>query len=1200
MSEKIVFYKKLTVVLVLLGLVLCTPVLHAASDTDAAGHQSIEELRQGQQEDLARLKSYYDDLARKLCPRLKNGQIDTSSPEYQSLEKDYRQDHQKLREVYLKKDPRLADFQAGNDIPGIKSSGSRPKDVRADVDWTAETPEALEAKRRQWEQRGDVVVEEGHKIVNQTTDETLWKPGSEPGSDALVHDGDAHGTQGGREAVTRKKTPEGHDISGDGIRDAEGAALDHEKKYLDAKERNNLKDQAKTAVKSADDTGRKSDVVDQARELKNYGDEITSGISHLGEDSDQRADKVKEFQKKLDSEMDASTAEGRKKGQQTDSLRKKIADSARKAENTGDPAWDEARRNANYGDQDTTSEAIENRRNDVAESNQRTRDEIARRKAGTDPGRPDADTADAAKKTQTSDSPHTKRVLPPEPPALIKKTIPDPDGVDSAGRKQAADDAARTRDKSGSQDAAGSPPGKSKAGQAADGFNTADDLIQAIETGTTYVEGIQEGDAGKAMSPVVGQDTAKRVKMENAQKWADLEGKADEAKKTEVSSELEAKLRRMGASADEARSARDKWDKGDVKGFRDDVAKIKARGQKDQAPRGLAPADSIEEEDGALDRLKEGGKQAGRYVDSFYGGINDRTQQSVENRDELNNVQDNIQGGIQDEIDNELIKKMMRKGVPYQEARDALEQKRSGDSRAWNQLRDNLPGRGDPSAKHDGEGLSADGKTQSYETGDLTEDWKDNALKEAEQKGNTILKPIDMIAEWQEANHLEEMRENKRAAEFYKAMRKWGAGKEEALKAARAFAETGDRTKSGNIYQKYLKENLEKQKVAERPNEKQDAAGNWVCKNGYHRVNGKCVPEPEPECRSDAQCQAGYVCKQGKCVSPFDSGYDDYEKTLAQRTGDRDQDRADQIAADQSSAPKPKGYTSKDLSSDLDTAQNDLDGRCQSDSQCPPGYVCSNGSCVDPFQTGQPADSGADPSPASGGDPAGDPMHPPDPAAAPGTGPDPAEPAAPASSAQSLAVNASVTDEKADSIQYAVAASVTGVTRPVSLQLSLQNAATGGSTKTLNADGTATWAVTVLDKNATATVRRSDTGNSQSISLPGKKPVAQPPAASSPDPPAQAPAANYDGIYKGWAKYVCVRNGKESSRGTLEGYVLIRGNKIVDGDIEGTISGSKISGKDVDSGFTFTGDINYKRAYGTVSGSFLGAPCRGTFEFIKQ
>jgi hypothetical protein len=118
--------------------------------------------------------------------------------------------------------------------------------------------------------------------------------------------------------------------------------------------------------------------------------------------------------------------------------------------------------------------------------------------------------------------------------------------------------------------------------------------------------------------------------------------------------------------------------------------------------------------------------------------------------------------------------------------------------------------------------------------------------------------------------------------------------------------------------------------------------------------------------------------------------------------------------------------------------------------------------------------------------------------------------------------------------------------------------------------------------------------------LPGKKPVAQPPPAPSPDPPAQAPAANYDGIYKGWAKYVCVRNGKESSRGTLEGYVLVRGNKIVDGDIEGTISGSKISGKDLDSGFTFTGDINYKRAYGTVSGSFLGAPCRGTFEFTRQ
>jgi Cys-rich repeat protein len=1199
MFGKVVSYKKLAVVLLLLGVAWCIPPLNAASDTGAAGQQRIEDLRQRQQEDLARLKSYYDDLARKLCPRLENGQIDTSSSEYQNLEKDYRQDHEKLRKAYLKKDPRLTDFQPGNEISGIKSSGSRPKDVRADVDWTAETPEALAAKRRQWEQRGDVIVDHGHKIVNETTDETLWKPGSEPGSDALVHDGDAHGTQGGREAVTRKKSPEGHDISGDGIRDAEGAALDHEKKYLDAKERNNLKDQAKTAVKSADDIGRKSDVVDQARELKNYGDEITSGISHLGEDPDQRADKVKEFQKKLDSEMDASTAEGRKKGQQTDSLRKKIADSARKAENSGDAAWDAARKNANYGDQDTTSAAIENRRNDVAESNQRTREEIARRKAGTDPDRPDADTAEAAKKTQTSDTPDTKRKTPPEPPALIKKTISDPDGVtDSTGKKQAAaDDAARTRDNSGSQDAAGATPARSKTGQAADGFNTADDLIQAIETGTTYVEGIQEGDAGKAISPVVGQDTAKRVKMENAREWADLEGQADEAKKTEVSSELEAKLRRMGASAQEARDARDKWDKGDVKGFREDVAKIKARGQKDPAPRGLAPDGPIEDEDGALDRLKEGGKQAGRYVDSFYGGINERTQQSVEKRDELNNVQEEIQDGIQDEIDNALIKKMMRKGVPYKKARDALEQKRSGDARAWNQLRDSLPGRGDPSARHDGDGLSADGKTQSYETSELTEDWKDNALKEAEQKGNTILKPFDMIAEWKEANHLEEMRDNQRAAEFYKAMRKWGAGKEEALEAARAFAETGDRSKSGKIYQKYKKENLEKREAADHPNEKKDAAGNWVCKNGYHRVNGKCVPEPEPECRSDAQCPAGYVCRQGKCMSPFDSGYDDYEKTLAQRTGDRDQDRADQIAADQSSAPKPKGYTSKDLSSDLDTAQNDLDGRCQSDSQCPPGYVCSNGSCVDPFQSGPPADPGAAPSPAPGGDPAGDPMHPPDPAAAPGTDPDPA---APPPSTPSLAVNASVIDEKTDSIQYAVAASVTGISQPVSLTLSLQNAATGGSTKTLTADGTATWAVTVLDKNATATVRRSDTGASQSISLPGKKPVAQPPPAPSPDPPAQAPAANYDGIYKGWAKYVCVRNGKESSRGTLEGYVLVRGNKIVDGDIEGTISGSKISGKDLDSGFTFTGDINYKRAYGTVSGSFLGAPCRGTFEFTRQ
>lgn len=1192
----------------------------ATGEKTDTGRQGIEALRQAQQKELSRLKAYYDELARKQCPRLENGQIDTNSPQYKKLENDYRRARKKLREAYLKKDPRLRDFQAGSEIPGIKSTGSAPRDVRSDVDWTAETREAMEAKRRQWEQRGDRVVDYGHKIVNQTTDETLWKPGVEPGSDALVRDGDAHGTQGGREAVTRKKGREGHDTTGDGIRDAEGAALDHEKKYLDAKERGSLKDQAKTAVKSADDTGRRSDVVEQARDLKNYGDEITSGISHLGEDPDRRADKVEEFREKLDAEMDASTAEGRKKGQQTDNLRKKIADSARKAEDTGDAAWDEARKKANYGDQDSTSEAIDKRRDAVSESNRRTREEIERRRAGTDPIGTDVfdnDAAGAGREKQAGDAPDAKRTQAgtPAEPARKKNSLPesgDPgtatrkkdaaEDVFGTGKKSADPDTPGTMDESGRPGAPGSAPGRSRAGQAADGFNTADDLVQAIEAGTTVVEGIREGDAAKTVSPVVGQDTAKRVKMENAQEWADLEGKADEAKKTEVSSELEAKLRRMGATREEAREARNKWDQGDVEGFRQDVAKVKARGGTDDAPRGLRPDGPLREEDGAAERLGEGGRQAGRYVDSFYGGINERTGESVKRRDALNEEQDRIQEGIQDEVDMEVIKKMVRKGVPFHEARQALEQKRKGDPDAWNKLRDSLPGRRGGGGNQDGKALSADGKTQSYETGDLVEDWKDNALKEAEQKGNTILKPIDMIAEWKEANNLEEMRDNERAAEFYKAMRKWGAGKQEALEAARAFAETGDRTKSGEIYRKYLKENLEKREAADHPNEKKDAAGNWVCKNGYYRVNGKCVPEPEPECRSDAQCRAGYVCRQGKCVSPFDSGYDDYEKSLARRTGDRDQDQAEQVAADQASAAKPKGYTSKDLSSDLDTAQNDLDGRCQSDSQCPPGYVCSNGSCVDPFQAGQPADPGADPSPASGKDPAGDPMHPPDPAAAPGTGP--ADPAGPASPAPSLAVNASVAGEKADSIQYAVTASVTGVTRPVSLQLSLQNAATGGSIKTLAADGTATWTVTVLDKNATATVRRSDTGASRSISLPGKKPVSRPPA-----DPALAPAANFDGIYKGWAKYVCVRNGKESSRGSLEGYVLIRGNKIVDGDIEGTITGNdnecgkfsrKISGKDIDSGFTFSGTIDSKRAYGTVSGSFLGAPCRGTFEFIKQ
>jgi Cys-rich repeat protein len=100
-------------------------------------------------------------------------------------------------------------------------------------------------------------------------------------------------------------------------------------------------------------------------------------------------------------------------------------------------------------------------------------------------------------------------------------------------------------------------------------------------------------------------------------------------------------------------------------------------------------------------------------------------------------------------------------------------------------------------------------------------------------------------------------------------------------------------------------------------------------------------------CSSDADCPAGYVCDKGKCVSPFDGGYDGFTDTMTSRDDDRSQDRADQVAADQTTAGSKTGFTAGDLDRDLASVQDSVAGKCRKDSQCPPGYVCQGGQCVE-------------------------------------------------------------------------------------------------------------------------------------------------------------------------------------------------------------------------------------------------------------
>lgn len=85
-----------------------------------------------------------------------------------------------------------------------------------------------------------------------------------------------------------------------------------------------------------------------------------------------------------------------------------------------------------------------------------------------------------------------------------------------------------------------------------------------------------------------------------------------------------------------------------------------------------------------------------------------------------------------------------------------------------------------------------------------------------------------------------------------------------------------------------------------------------------------------------------------------------------------------------------------------------------------------------------------------------------------------------------MTVNASKVSSDQDSITYNVTATLTGVTEPTMVKISLSNASTGSSSKTLTKDGAVSWTVTVLDKDASVTVTRMDTGASSYLQLKGQ------------------------------------------------------------------------------------------------------------------
>lgn len=381
-------------VLVLLVLVSQPLTLFAAD--------SIEELRVRQQNALKVLESSYHNRVRSNPALIKpDGTVDTSHPDYQQVLSDYSKDKAEIQSQFNDLDSRgqdLADLQQRYGS-NLKTTGSSPKDVRADVDITANNSDVAARIADEWQARGDD-VEYDDKLgiyINKTKDTTLWQPPSDTQLSERQKYHDAFSTPGGKQATNVK--------GAESVRDPEGYILDNEKKFihgaedLESTDINSrspadqlkrdmaLKTMGKSVSKTADEVGHDSKVIEQARKLRNYGDKFETGITPLGATPEQQKADEKKWIHEADQEVQNTKPVAAEKSRKIRDVREAVAKTAEehsKGNPKSNPAPGEVPEN--------TAQNIRNRNKTLDSANKEARmaNTEARKKAGL-PKQPEPD-----------------------------------------------------------------------------------------------------------------------------------------------------------------------------------------------------------------------------------------------------------------------------------------------------------------------------------------------------------------------------------------------------------------------------------------------------------------------------------------------------------------------------------------------------------------------------------------------------------------------------------------------------------------------------------------------------------------------------------------------------------------------------------------------------------------------------------------
>ena len=309
-----------------LGVLLCCLANSSLLGQTSQAPYDVQKLRANHRLEEARVEEFF----RKQIPKeayLPDGSVDISNPEWQKINKQAARTQRRLGERYnaLERRPEIYDQAVRETGAQLHNTGSDPKAIHADMDFTPETYADGQKLTEHLRKKGFTIdTSNPARWEIPELDAVIWKPyPNEPtgssAKDAFV----AQKARPGSDAYAPGGAME--KVSPYGVKGEHGAALGNVKKGLDARadlaagrsdSTINLKEQAKAAWKATEWTGTpmEPELKAIAENLKGYKGPADAGVYNRGDSPEIQAEKIQHLEERIDGAYKDALKEGARKG----------------------------------------------------------------------------------------------------------------------------------------------------------------------------------------------------------------------------------------------------------------------------------------------------------------------------------------------------------------------------------------------------------------------------------------------------------------------------------------------------------------------------------------------------------------------------------------------------------------------------------------------------------------------------------------------------------------------------------------------------------------------------------------------------------------------------------------------------------------------------------------------------------------------